>query len=449
MEYDVEKIDPTQNQSQLLKRPTSNRAMMAFIAVMLFGCGLCGFFSWRSSSSTPEPTPTVELAQTLPDGEQVIANVPPNETPMPLPTPEPPTPTPTNTAIPCDPAKCPSLIGLITYEYILRAGQPTPIASDPRTYTQMFCPYSNIVLDTTGQRFYLVLDQNYRFPGDPTSRLGQFLIELTDMPGCHYPVALLRDYYPFDQNVPSAPMTRVGEGYQQPGLNLGLQIATPTATPSADSPFNKPPMYYNTPLATATPTPPQLTNVTGRLTTISNCVTSNFGIATTSGELAVIFDFGAEMPPLGYNGEITLIGQQTQLCNRAAIKVTKAIYQATPTPLPFMPPATPKPSEPTRTPTPSPTPQTIRLTGVIMGNVEGCTVTDVGFTNRGQFYYLILDSLAMQQSGEATVLGQLGNDCPGQTIRVTQISFSTTPTPEAGPTVELFDDVGRQPSTTP
>jgi hypothetical protein len=471
LNYDIEEIDPNNKTTVTDDDDKSPNFAMRWAVVGLLTVGLlcsCGAYFASGSTATPTPDPIAALATTQGDAAAAQAADKAKPTTFALPKPveatNTPAPTPTETAIPCAPEDCPSIIGFITFEYLVYGGMK-PITDAVTTHEP--CKFSNIMLNSSNQLSYLIVD-NYRFPGDPTSRLGQFFMKRTDKK-CKYPVFQLLDYYPFDQNIPAQKMVKVGETYQEVNDDpFNLKINTPTPETLLGhgnaGQVNPNPMYYNTPLASPSPTPTTLANYFGYMTAISNCNESTFGIATSGGEMVVAFSPMAELPPLGYRDEATLIGQQDSICGRNGIRVSKAIYRQANTPTPAMPvqPTQPRSTrEPTATATPSPTPPSVRLTGQVVLNQNGCFNTDVAFYNRGNYYYLIFENGEEVEAGQATVMGKLlAVDDPqrcesGDTILVSRLipvptptpTLTTTPMPTATP-VELFDEVGPHPEDT-
>jgi len=433
----VEKIDPNGEiiESSTPGSNSSLTGMLMVSMVLLMACACSSWFLWSSEDPEAEAITeaTTEPTRDAP-ADPPVAFTEPTNTPAIPPTPLP-SPTPRFTSTPVDPDMYPSLVGWVQYEHIITAGaSPVTPTNDIEIYTHIPCQYSNIILNATGQLFYLILEPGYQFSGDPTQRLGQFQVKKRTDLKCKYPVLSLIQDYPFDQNVSIFP-TRI--------VNAQPVATTPPITRTGR------PMPMPTP-PTVTPQP---INVIGHLTAISDCLVSNFGIATTSGELIILFA-GAELPSrddLGH--DIILVGTKTTVCSRTAIKATQAIYDRKTVLAQIGSFDSPSINQPTKTPTftPTPTPtRSMQKTGLIY-TASGCQLSDKAFTSQDEYFYLLFDSAMYIEDGEATIHGSLSSEC-GQSIKVESIITPTptpTDTPTATPTVTDTPTKTSTPTATP
>lgn len=440
MDYDIEHVNPNSKGDDSQQPSTDSGNRMLAIAGLFFVVALCCFGTSMFMAMSEEPTETLVEEEATPAENEATdfamddAEPTPNLLPLPTIPPEP-------TEPPCDPMDCPTLIGFISYEM-----------QESTTYTRtnfMACPYSNVLLNATGQYYYLIISASYDFPGDPSGRLGRFLVERADYK-CRFPVLYLNRFEPFDQDLPENKIVRVdGQenlygGSSSQGATFGLPIPTDTPTarlsimPKTNPLAGNTPPPFTTPTPTVTPTPETPVNVQGMISLVDSCLQTNYSVSTTSGELLILFD-GAEMPPLGYQNSVSLVGYETYACNRLAIRATKATYE-NPTATPYALSGGSSGSIPA---TPTPTPQKFSGFGSVDWQESGCGAYTVMLSaDNGKAYFLELDSFNVDDYGKsrAFVRGSFFDveGCRDGVLIIDSIEFiEATATPE-----EEFEDLG-------
>jgi len=193
----------------------------------------------------------------------------------------------------------------------------------------------------------------------------------------------------------------------------------------------------NSPAPTATPI--QI-NVFGSLTTISNCLESNFGAATNNGEYILLFQGGSALPSPNQIGlAITVVGGKAEVCGRSAIKVISISFAPVNTPTPSATPVPTSIANATKTPYPTSTPSIVTLSGRLLTNAQGCNLTSFALqSDNGIFYYLSIANPPANLTEQVIVTGIARRGCDNYIIEVTQLILSTpTALPSITPTGTL------------
>jgi len=415
---------------------------MAVLIFVILPAGIIGIFILRRMMATPDPTATTPTAIAYQQVD-VLATL----------TAIAPTTNPNGTSIP-EPT--------LALEYIAATATAQAVYAKPAIdYSKYrllvgsirldkefgFCQNTNIGFVASGTPYFLKMDVPQLPNQDLFSLQAQVSGYVEIVPNCQYPLVRVKEIKYIGGRLDADVRLAVGGGdsYSYTITNTTnftlTQVNDPNVAPTTTNPYLKDVPYHDqngNVLPTATPiTFNNSINIFGRMTAISGCVNTNFGIATASGELLVEFA-GAAFPPSGNptGQEVIAVGTKTEICGRAAIRATSIQYQANNPGAAVAVIAQQVAAElpkPTKTPTPTATPIKVNKIGTLV-QVGDCPETSFGLkTDFGEVYYLVFDTLNTEIDKRVALAGTLVYNSCGSTIKVAQLSVQTTPTPTASP----------------